>query len=118
MMLAAAMTNFEPWYGVRLVYRLTGGSRQAYEERVVIVRAESGDDAIAQVECLSKEYESETTEYVGCAMAFNIFDETGPALGPGTEVFSLIRCSELKPSDYLDRFHDTGNECARSIGEK
>ena len=108
------MENTEPWYGVRLVYRLTGTSRQAYEERVIIVRAESDDDAIAKAETHSKEYESETTEYVGYAMAFHLFDQDGPCLGPGTEVFSLIRKSELHPEEYLDRFHDTGNECART----
>lgn len=46
-------------------------------------------------------------------MAFHIFDQNGPCLGSGTEVFSLIRESELNSEAYLDRFHDTGNECAR-----
>lgn len=104
----------EPWYGVRLVYRLTGGSKPAYEERVILVRADTDDDAIAQAELYSKDYECETTEYTGYAMAFNIFDEHGPSLGPGVEVFSLIRRSELDVDAYLDRFHDTGNECCRS----
>ncbi len=77
----------EPWYGVRLVYQLTGTSRQAYEERVILVRADSDDAAIALAEEYSKEYESETTTYTGYAMAFHIFDEDGPALGP------VWRCS-------------------------
>ncbi|MCA9248865.1 MAG: DUF4288 domain-containing protein [Planctomycetales bacterium] len=111
------MANPEPWYGVRLIYRLTGLSRPAYEERVVLVRAESGEGAIAAAEKESKVYESETAQYVGYAMAFHIFDENGPCLGPGTEVFSLIRQSELDPKAYLDRFHDTGNEFARSDSE-
>ena len=111
------MGNSEPWYGVRLVYRLTGTSGQAYEERVIIVRAESSDDAIAQAEQYSKDYESESTEYIGYAMCFHIFDESGSCLGPGTEVFSLIRESELAPNAYLDRFHDTGNECAKTATE-
>lgn len=111
------MANPEPWYGVRLIYRLTGMSRLAYEERIVIVRAESDDDAIAKAEQYSKDYESDTTEYVRYAMAFHIFDENGPCLGPGTEVFSLIRQSDLDPNAYIDRFHDTGNELARSDTE-
>jgi hypothetical protein len=108
------MENPEPWYGVRLVYRLTGTSRPAYEERIIIVRANSDDDAIAKAEHYSKDYESDTTEYIGYAMGFHIFDENGPCLGPGTEVFSLIRESELDPDAYLDRFHDTGNEFPRT----
>lgn len=106
--------NPEPWYGVRLVYRLTAASGHAYEERVIIVRATSFDDAIAQAEQYSKDYESESTEYVGYAMCFHIFDESGSSLGPGTEVFSLIRKSELSLDAYLDRFHDTGSECAQT----
>ena len=101
----------EPWYGVRLIYQLTGSSRQAYEERVILVRADSFDAAIAQAEVYSKDYEDETTIYTGYAMAFNIFDENGPSLGPGVEVFSLVRTSDLDVDAYLDRFHDTGNEC-------
>ena len=33
----------------------------------------------------------------------------------GVEVFSLLRKSDLAPDDYLDRFHDTGNESVKSI---
>lgn len=110
------MDNPEPWYGVRLVYRLTGSPRQSYEERVIIVRAESFNEAIAKAEEYSRKYESDTTQYLGYAMAFHIFDENGPSLGEGVEVFSLIRESDLDPKAYIDRFHDTGNECAGTQG--
>jgi hypothetical protein len=100
----------EPWYGVRLVYELSGTPRRAYEERIVIVQAESFDDAIYRAEEYSKAYESETTRYAGYAIAFHIFDQNGPCLGPGTEVLSLIRESDLDADDYLDRIHDTGHE--------
>ena len=108
----------EPWYGVRLIYRLTGTSQPAYEERIIIVRAESDDDAIAKAEQYSKGYESDTTEYIGYAMSFHIFDENRPCLRPGTEVFSLIRKSDLSPDAYIDRFHDTGSECARMTDDE
>jgi hypothetical protein len=108
------MAAIEPWYGVRLVYQLAGSARQHYEERVIVVRAEDFDNAIARAEALSKQnYEFETTIYVGYAMAFNIVDEQGETLPEGVEVFSLMRESELQPEAYLDRFHDTGNECAK-----
>lgn len=106
--------NPEPWYGVRLVYRLTFSAEPAYEERILIVRAANSDDAIARAEGISRDnYESETTVYTEYAMAFNIIDEDGDSLGDGVEVFSLIRNSELEAAEYLDRFHDTGAECAR-----
>lgn len=112
------MDNREPWYGVRMLYQLTGTSKQAYEERVMIVRADDGADAVQLAEQLSKSYESDTTKYLGDAMAFHIFDENGPCLGPGTEVFSLIRESELEPNAYVGRFHDTGNECSETIADE
>lgn len=103
----------EPWYGVRLVYQLIGESGNAFEERVLIVRADDFDSAIERAEQISHdEYEDESTIYTKYAMAFHIFDENGDALGEGVEVFSLIRDSNLAVNDYLDRFHDTGNECA------
>jgi hypothetical protein len=106
--------NQEPWYGVRLVYRLTGSRDPTYEERILIVRASDANSAIVRAETLSREsYESESTIYTGYAMAFHIFDECGDSLGDGVEVFSLIRKSNLEVGAYLDRFHDTGNECAQ-----
>ncbi len=104
--------SVEPWYGVRLVYKLMGFEKQAYEERVLIVRAASFTEAVHRAEQRSKAYESSTTEYIGYAMAFHIFDQDGPCLGSGVEVFSLIRESDLGVDEYLNRFHDTGNERA------
>jgi hypothetical protein len=102
----------EPWYGVRLVYRHVHANGHAFEERVLIVRAEDFDSAIARAERISRDdYENESTIYTNYAMAFHIFDENGDALGDGVDVFSLIRNSELPVDDYLNRFHDTGNEC-------
>jgi hypothetical protein len=104
--MGCAMTD-EPWYGVRLVYRVTFASRHAYEERVLIVRAEDFDSAIARAEQISRDdYEDESIIYTKYAIAFHIFDENGD----GIEVFSLIRESDLDVDDYLNRFHDTGKE--------
>ena len=114
----SAMNNAEPWYGVRLVYRWKMTSGQAYEERVLLVHADSAEAAIAEAERLSKDYESADIEYLGYAIAFNIYCDNGQELGPGTEVFSLVRESELPPDQYIDRFHDTGNECSRNVNDK
>jgi len=106
--------NSEPWYGVRLVYRHTNSATSRFEERIVIVQADDADSAIQKTEQLSREeYEDEGTVYTGYAMAFHVFDEAEDTLGEGVEVFSLVRNSDLSVDDYLDRFHDTGNECAR-----
>ena len=101
------MKHIEPWYGVRLIYQLHGLSEETsqniYEERILIVRVESDEDAIEKAEEYSKEYENETVEYLGCASSFNIFDENGPCLGSGTEIFSFLQESSLTSGDYLDR---------------
>lgn len=68
----------EPWYGVRLVFKLSGFDQHAYEERVILVRASTDEEAIIEAERLSKSYESDTTTYTGYALAFHIFDENGP----------------------------------------
>lgn len=90
-----------PWYAVRCVFRHepVGG----YEERVTLWPASSADDAIARAEAEAADYPA---EYVGLAQAYALFDEPGP----GAEVFSLIRRSELAPDAYLTRFFDTGAE--------
>jgi len=103
----------EPWYGVKLIYRLTGMSRPSYEERVILIRASSDAEAIAEAERRSTKYEDDTTHYTGYLMAFNIFDESGPGIGEGVEVFSSIRYSDLDTDAYLNRFYDTGDECCQ-----
>lgn len=112
------MSTEEPWYGVRLVYRHTLVAGQTYEERILVVRAKSAEDAIEMAEEISvREYEDESTERLEYAMTFNIFDCDGPYLPPGTEVFSLMRVSDLAPDEYLDRFHSTGSERSQDIDD-
>ena len=111
------MSKEEPWYGVRLVYRHSRVTGQTYEERILIIRAGTAEEAISEAEKISsREYEDDTTERLGYAMTFNIFDCNGPCLESGTEVFSLMRDSSLTPDDYLERFHFTGKERSQDIG--
>lgn len=113
------MSEQEPWFGVRLLYRHTHATGQSYEERILIVHSKTAEDAIETAEWLSvQEYESETTERLDYAMTFNIFDCDGPCLPHGTEVFSLIRDSELTPDEYLDRFHRSGSERSQQIDDQ
>lgn len=112
------MSAEEPWYGVRFVYRHERANGQTYEERILVVRAHSAEKAISEAETMSAtEYEDDTTERLDYAMAFNIFDCNGPSLGSGTEVFSLMRDSDLTPDEYLDHFHSTGSERAQDIDD-
>jgi hypothetical protein len=112
------MDHPEPWYGVRLLFRHRQPGGQAYEERILIVRAESHAEAILKAECDAEDYESDTTEYIRFADSFHIFDERGPCLGHGVEVFSLIRKSDLEPDAYLTRYFDTGEERSERIHDE
>lgn len=100
------------WYSVRCVFkmqkRLNGAKRHLYEERITIWRATSFEDAIERSEREAAAYaESTGSEYTGLAQVFHLY----PArLSPGSEVFSLMRESNLTPEKYLDRFFDTGDE--------
>jgi hypothetical protein len=99
-----------PWYAVRSVLRHSHDQR-LYEERITLWQAPSFDDAVSRAESESSEYGAMVgSESLGLSQAFEIAEDQ---VREGTEVFSLIRESELSPSDYLDTFFDTGTERQR-----
>ena len=79
-----------------------------YEERLTLWQAESFAEAISLAEREAAEY-SETVQvsYVGLAQACGLAADPPTS---GSEVFSLLRGSDLAPKDYQDRFFDTGRE--------
>ncbi len=94
------------WYSVRVV--LEWGMAGTYEERVTLWRAASFDEAIELAEREAVEYsESVAGRYLGIAQAYHIGSEEP---SHGDEVFSLLRTSELGPSEYVTAFFDTGDE--------
>ena len=104
--------NNEPWYGAKCVFlhtRIEGWAGQVFEERVVLVKANSLDEAIKRAESFATEYASdiEGCSYTGFANVFHIYDEN---IGNGSEVYSLMRTSDLSTNDYLNYFYDTGLE--------
>lgn len=85
-----------------------------YEERITLWRAASIDEGIALAEAEAEVYadaiEGAHDAYLGLAQAYAIGDEPGH----GTEVFSLMRSSDLDRTTYIDTFFDTGREHQRS----
>jgi hypothetical protein len=105
--------NREPWFSARCVFRHQRvGQSMSYEERIILIRADSEEQAILMAERDAKEYAatSEGCWYTGYVDLFQIFDTE---IGHRTELFSLIRSSDLSERAYLDRFFDTGAELAR-----
>jgi hypothetical protein len=94
------------WFGVRCIFQSL--QQTSYEERITVWKADSFDAAIRKAEFEAAEYaEANGLIYLGLAQGFWIF---GNEITEGTEVFSLLRMSELKTDDYLDTFYDTGQE--------
>lgn len=83
-----------------------------YEERIVLVKASSFDEAIERGEREAVDYVSTLgdVEYLGDAEAFHIAEQK---VGDLTEVFSLMRESELDPNEYVATFFQTGRERSR-----
>ena len=100
------------WFGVRCIFELDRETRsdidrRSFEERVTIWRASGFDMAIELAEADAVDYATTLdAKYLGFAQAYKI--EGSPM--QGSEVFSLIRQSELAPEQYLSAFFDTGRE--------
>lgn len=105
------------WYGARTVYRLDRYSSESdsaylYEERIVVVKATSFDDAIKHAEKEAANYAAAESGiiYLGFVNVYKIVDDS---IINSTEVYSQVRESKLLSNDYLDRFFDTGSERAK-----
>lgn len=108
------MMEEKVWYGAKTIYQVLGlasdgtNDNKLYEERVVILRAASFDDAIDKAEKEAGNYAAEREmKYLGFVSVFKLFDEE---IADGAEVYSLMRESELDANAYLDRFYDDGSE--------
>jgi hypothetical protein len=100
------------WFGVRTLHLWT--ERHAYEERVTLWRADSFVTAIALAEADAREYMPDYTEYLGLAQAYDTKVDDF-SIEPSFEAFSMVRESDLSPSDYVDTFFDTGREYGGSL---
>lgn len=98
------------WVAVRSHY--WDEAENLYEERITLWRESSMATALERAEAESKDYaEGLNCEATGDLSAYLQFDE--PA--DGAEIFSLMRDSDLAPSDYLKRFFFTGGERSTDV---
>lgn len=102
-----------PTYTVRMVIQWVPRPDQEkkflYEERITAWNTDSLDAAIDEAEKEASEYAEEGSQVLDLFQGYWLFDEVN-LIPQGTEVFSLLRESDLEPSDYLDSFFDTGTE--------
>ncbi len=100
------------WYAVRCLFQSPQAEGYSYEERVTLWNADSFAQAVALADTEALQYATDVsdktsrTEYAGLAQSYWLTDKPGH----GSEVFSLIRDSELPADDYVARFFTSGQE--------
>ena len=102
------------WYGARSVYELVGRDSQEngtklFEERIVLVKASSMEEAMEEAEKEATAYASEDSGFIYLGY-INVYKLADTRVKNKTEVYSLMRESALAPQEYIDRFFDTGLE--------
>ena len=104
----AAGDDGKLWFSARTVYEHDKPGDGLFEERIVVLRAGTFEEALERAEVEALTYsEAVGCVYTGYASVFELVEE---ALGDGAEVFSLMRDSDLSAEEYIDRFYTTGDE--------
>lgn len=83
--------------------------KHVYEERITAWNAGTIDEAIDLAEKDAFEYAKDEARALDLFQAYWLFDEVG-FIPQGTEVFSLLRESDLDDEDYVKIHFDTGFE--------
>jgi len=107
------------WYSAQCIFLHADkghGPRQMYEERIVVLRADSMESAIKVAAKEAEEYcrDLDGCRYIGHVDVFAMYDDE---LGEGSEIFSRMQKSDLKPKEYLNlHFPDVPDDC-EIVGE-
>lgn len=97
------------WYSVRSIFRADvveeGQPRRVFEERVVVFRAASFEDALAKGEAEARRYCEGSTQacMLDHLVAFSLQERE---INEGTEVWSCLRDLDLTDEAYLERFYE------------
>jgi len=101
-----AMEEF--WFSARCLFVLEAPEgdirpRRVYEERIVLFRAASFEDAMRQAEAEAREYAADTD---GCRYLdhVDVCLLTDDELASGSEVYTLFRDGDPEPDDFVARF--------------
>lgn len=95
-------------YSVRSVFRIDrlqeGKPVRFFEERVIIFRASSEQEALAKAEAEARHYVETATQpkMLDHLVAFSLWEDE---LREGEEVWSCLRQLEISDDEYLDRYY-------------
>jgi hypothetical protein len=105
------------WYAARCIFRhgtLKGTARRkhVYEERIVLLRAGSDNEAIKLAELDARKYAGQDAgiTYLHYVETYHLF---AASIRSGAEVFSLLRSSNRSAAGFLSRYYDDGSEHRR-----
>jgi len=109
----------EGWYSAQCIFLHADkvhGPQQMYEERIVVLRAENMEAAIERAEKEAQKYcrDLEGCTYIGYVNVFALYDDE---IGNGSEVFSSMQKSDLRPKAYLDLHYPVAPEDCEVVGE-
>ena len=113
--------NNDPWYSAKCIFYHQGlkdeSGNPIYEERIVLLRADSFEQAIELAEEDAEQYAADLEDciYSGFVDVYHLYDGE---VGHGSEVYSLMRSSSLGIEDYLSTFYDTGAERSGSTADE
>jgi len=99
----------QSWYGIRSIFRSDrtedGKPCRTFEERVVLFRAATFEEALAKGEAEAKRYAADWPHprILDHIIAFHIHDDE---LREGDEVWSCIRRLDMPDEEFLRRFYE------------
>lgn len=107
------------WHTAKGVFRHEPSAENMkpwYEERIVLFKADSEEDAIKQAKQEAKKYSKKNEcELIEIIEAYEVDDNK---LSEGGELFSSKNISTLEPGQYIDRFYPEAPEDCEAIGDK
>ena len=111
--------NREGWYSAQCIFLHADkvqDPQQMYEERIVVLRAESMEAAIDRAEKEAEKYCSDVNgcRYIGYVNVFALYDDE---IGDGSEIFSSMQRSDLAPKEYLALHYPDAPENCEAVGE-
>jgi len=111
--------SLKSWYSAQCIFLHADkihGPQQMYEERIVVLRAESMEAAIERAEKEAKDYCGDVNgcSYIGYVNVFALYDDE---IGDGSEIFSSMQKSQLVPKEYLDLHYPDAPENCEAVGE-
>jgi len=111
------MESTRKWYAIKCIFEVPAREelgKHLYEERVLLWKAESFEEAFEFAKKEAKEYEKEAEgiSFIGRSDAYEIDHDI---IGHGSELWSHQRGSNFEPHNYVRTFIDTEKEVGYEI---